>query len=133
MALQRTVRISRQWQEHSQGSDMAYDNRDNRFRRKEAVGMQQLVQDFIKEMKIASGVNRQRAMEAWKSVSGASAYTLDVSLDKCILYVTLNSSLVRNQLYFQKDVLLRKMNEFLETDTLFVKGSGPAVKNIVLR
>ena len=112
---------------------MAYDNRDNRFRRKEAVGMQQLVQDFIREMKIASGVNRQRAAEAWNTVSGASAYTLDVSLDKGILYVTMSSSMARNQLYFQRDVLLAKVNEFLDADSIFVKGDGPAVRNIVLK
>ena len=112
---------------------MAYDNRDNRFRRKEAVDMQQLVQDFIREMKIASGVNRQRAAEAWNTVSGASAYTLDVSLDKGILYVTMSSSMARNQLYFQRDVLLAKVNEFLDADSLFVKGDGPAVRNIVLK
>ena len=51
---------------------MAYDNNDNRLRRKEAVGMEQLVQDFIREMKITSGVNRQRAVEAWNAVSGAA-------------------------------------------------------------
>ena len=112
---------------------MAYDNKDNRFRRKEAVGMEQLVQDFIREMKITSGVNRQRAVEAWNTVSGASAYTLDVSLDRGILYVTLSSSMARNQLYFQKEVLMHKVNEYLDADSLFVKGDGPAVRNIVLK
>lgn len=97
------------------------------------MGMEQLVQEFIREMKLSAGVNRQRASEAWNMVSGASAYTLDVSLDKGILYVTLSSSLVRNQLYFQRDVLIKKVNEFLESDSLFVKGEGPAVKNIVLK
>ena len=36
---------------------MAYDGRSNRMRRKEAVGMQELVKEFIKEMKLSSGVN----------------------------------------------------------------------------
>lgn len=113
---------------------MAYDNRENRLRRKEAVGMNQLVQDFIREMKIASGVNSQRAAEAWNTVSGASRYTLDVSLDKGVLYVTMNSSMARNQLYFQRDVLLARINEALDADQLFVKYPGqPAVKTIVLK
>ena len=112
---------------------MAYDNKDNRLRRKEAVGMDRLVQDFIREMKIASGVNKCRAAEAWNQVSGASRYTLDVNLDKGILYVTLNSSVARNQLYFQRDVLLQKMNEFLDNDPIFVKGTGAAINNIVLK
>lgn len=114
---------------------MAYDNKDNRLRRKEAVGMDQLVQDFIKEMKISSGVNRQRAAEAWNTASGAARYTLDVSLDRGVLYVTLNSSMARNQLYFQRTALISKVNEVLDEDKLFVKsaGTGPAIKNIVLR
>lgn len=113
---------------------MGYDNRDNRLRRKDAVGMEQLVQDFIREMKISSGVNRQRAAEAWNVVSGASRYTLDVSLDKGILYVTLNSSMARNQLYFQRDALKQKINEFLANDELFVKTPGvPAVRSVVLK
>ena len=64
--------------------------------------MDRLVQEFIREMKIASGVNKCRAAEAWNQVSGASRYTLDVNLEKGILYVTLNSSVARNQLYFQR-------------------------------
>ena len=95
--------------------------------------MDLLVQDFIREMKLSAGVNSQRATEAWNTVSGASRYTLEVSLDKGILYVTLGSSMARNQLYFQRDVLLRKVNEFLDNDSLFVKGAGPAVRNIVLK
>ena len=112
---------------------MAYDIKENRLRRKEAVGMEQLVQDFIREMKLSSGMNTQRAAEAWNSVSGASRYTLSVSLDKGVLYVVMNSSLARNQLYFQRDVLLKKINEYLDNDSLFVKGPGPAVRNIVLK
>jgi hypothetical protein len=95
--------------------------------------MEQLVQDFIREMKLSSGMNTQRAAEAWNSVSGASRYTLSVSLDKGVLYVVMNSSLARNQLYFQRDVLLKKINEYLDNDSLFVKGPGPAVRNIVLK
>ena len=113
---------------------MAYDNKDSGLRRKDAVGMEQLVQDFIREMKISSGLNRQRAAEAWNIVSGASRYTLDVSLEKGILYVTLNSSVARNQLYFQRDALKDKINEFLANDELFVKNSSsPAVRSIVLK
>ena len=96
--------------------------------------MEKLVQDFIREMKISAGLNRQRAHEAWNEVSGAGRYTLDVSLDRGILYVTLNSSMARNQLYFQREVLLQKVNEYLEKDELFVGTPGaPAIKSIVLK
>ncbi len=128
-----TGHISRRYQVHLQDNDMAYDPKENRLRRKDAVGMERLVQEFIREMKIAAGVNKCCAQEAWNQVSGASRYTLDVNLDNGVLYVTLNSSMARNQLYFQRDVLVQKMNEFLENDPIFVKGNGPAVRSIVLK
>ena len=108
---------------------------NNRIGRKEAVGMESLVSQFIREMKLSSGINQVRVREAWNSVSGASRYTLDVSYVGTYVYVTLSSSMARNQLYYQKDVLMQKMNEYLAADTLFVgnpKG-GAAVANIVLK
>jgi len=47
--------------------------------------------------------------------------------------VVMNSSMARNQLYFQRDVLLKRINEFLDKDSLFVRGGGPAVRSIVLK
>ena len=48
---------------------MAYDSNDNRLRRKDAVGMERLVKDFIREMRLSSGLDRQRAHEAWVQVN----------------------------------------------------------------
>ncbi len=112
---------------------MAYG--DNRIGRKEPVGMEELISRYIREMKISSGVNQMRVTEAWNTVSGASRYTLSVSYAGAVVYVNLNSSMARNQLYYQRDVIMQKMNEFLAADSLFVKDSkgGPAVKSIVLK
>lgn len=97
--------------------------------------MQELVSQFIVEMKISSGINRQRVEEAWNQISGASRYTLGVTYDRGVVYCSLSSSVVRNQLYFQRDVILQKMNEFLAADELFVNDikGGPAVKTLVLK
>lgn len=105
------------------------------IRRKEAVGMQELVSQFIREMKISSGINRQRVTEAWNVASGASRYTLDVNFERGVAYCIISSSVVRNRLYFQKDFLLQRMNELLDEDGLFVRDGrgGPAVKALVLK
>ena len=123
------------FQEHSQGCKMAYDGRNNRLRRQEAVGMDELVNQFIREMKLSSGLNRQRAAEAWTAVSGAARYTLDVTFDRGIMICSISSSVVRNQLYFQRDVLLEKLNEHLSADSLFVSENNgdKIVKNLILR
>ena len=123
------------FQDHSQEYSMAYDGRNNKLRRQEAVGMDELVSQFIREMKLSSGLNRQRAAEAWAAVSGASRYTLDVSFDRGIMICAISSSVVRNQLYFQRDVLVRKMNEYLDNDELLVRDAkaGPVVRELILR
>ena len=90
-----------------------------RLHRKEAVGMDVLVERYIKSMKLAAGLNTQRIFAAWDACSGAGPYTLRRFFRAGKLYITLNSSVIRNQLYFQKDVLVEKMNAFLSQDSLF--------------
>lgn len=96
--------------------------------------MNELVEEFIREMKLASGLNRQRVIAAWNAVSGAQRYTVDVFIKDKVLYCTMGSSMARNQLYFQKDVILAQINEYLEADELYVKeGEAPYIKELVLK
>lgn len=90
-----------------------------RIHRKEAVGMDQIVRQYIKSMKLAAGLNTQRVFAAWDACSGAAPFTLKRFFRSGKLYITLSSSVIRNQLYFQRDVLVEKMNAFLSEDDLF--------------
>ena len=81
--------------------------------------MDQLVEEFIKSMRIAAGLNTQRVFAAWDACSGAGPYTLKRFYRGGKLYITLNSSVIRNQLYFQREILIEKMNAFLTQDNLF--------------
>lgn len=109
--------------------------KDDRLSRKDAIGMDFLIKEYIREMKLSSGINRQRAMAAWNAVSGAAGYTVDVSFDRGVMCCVMASSVVRNHLYFQKESLLARLNDFLEHDELFVRErcDGPIVKNLILR
>ena len=51
------------------------------------------------------------------------------------LYITLNSSMIRNQLYFQKDVLIEKMNAYLSQDELFTSDNRTVgyIENLILK
>lgn len=107
----------------------------NRIGRKEAQGMHELVEQYIREMKLSSGFNCQRVFEAWDVVSGASTYTVGRFYRDGMLYCTISSSVVRNQLYFQRDVLVQKMNEYLDKDEMVIRDgkNNPFIKNLILR
>lgn len=91
--------------------------------------MDELVQLFIKSMKLSAGLNTRRIFEAWDQASGASRYTLRRYFRDGKLYVTLSSSMVRNQLGFQKEALKDRINEILRGDELFVK-DDPLVNHV---
>ena len=115
---------------------MAYDGRGKRMRRQEAVGMDELVKEFIRQMRLSAGLNRQRIEEVWNEVSGASRYTLAVNYTDGNLYCTMSSSIVRNQLYFQKDFILKGMNDALRKDDLFIwdwEKNGDCIKVLILK
>ncbi len=103
--------------------------------RKEAIGMDQVVREYIQSMKLTAGLNTQRVFAAWDACSGAEAYTLKRFFRGGKLYITLGSSVIRSQLYFQRDVLVEKMNAFLAKDDLFTGEDSTVgyVKELILK
>ena len=106
-----------------------------RFTRKEALTMEEVVSRYIKSMKLAAGLNTHRIYEAWDACSGAARFTLKRFFRSGKLYITLSSSVVRNQLYFQKDLLVEKINAYLSDDPLFTPDNRTVsfVQEIVLK
>ena len=115
---------------------MAEHKKRNYFiRRKEALTMEEVIQEYIKSAKMASGLNTQLVFAAWDDCSGAGPYTLKKYFRGGTLYITLNSSVIRNQLHFQKEALIEKMNARLSGDPLFTSDNRTAayVKELVLK
>ena len=112
-----------------------YKKRNYFIRRKEALTMEEVVEEFIKSARLAAGLNTQRVYTAWDECSGAGPFTLKKFFRSGTLYVTLSSSVIRNQLSFQKEALIEKMNAILSGDPLFTADNLTAafVKDLVLR
>ncbi|MBR1887427.1 MAG: DUF721 domain-containing protein [Bacteroidales bacterium] len=106
-----------------------------RIHRKEAVSMDEVVKQYIRSMKIAAGLNTQRIFAAWDACSGAGEFTLKRFFRDGKLYITLGSSVIRSQLYFQKDILIEKMNRFLSQDSLFTEDNHAVgyIKELILK
>lgn len=110
-------------------------NHGVQLKRKTAYDMQEIVRMYIRAMKLSSGLNRQCIFRAWEDASGAGNYTLKKFYRDGKLYITVSSSVIRNQLYFQKDVLVEKMNEMLSGNELFTSdGNCTAyIKELILK
>jgi hypothetical protein len=93
----------------------------SRVARKQAVSLAEAIQEYLKASRLTSGLNTQRIFAAWDAASGAGRYTVRRFFRDGRLYITVDSSVVRSQLSFQRDTLIEKMNALLAQDELFTR------------
>jgi len=108
----------------------------SRVSRKNAVPLGELIQEFLKSSRLSYGHNTQRIFAAWDAASGAGRYTVRRFFRDGRLYITVDSSVVRSQLSFQRAALLEKVNALLAEDELFIcdrSASGGVVKELILK
>lgn len=103
--------------------------------RKKAQSLDSLITAWIRANRLEAPVNTRLVFSAWDKVSGAGRYTVRRFFRDGRLYITLNSSVIRSQLAFQKDMIIEKINACLDGDMLFSgKGGHNAyVKELILK
>lgn len=85
-----------------------------------------VLQQFIQVNKLESGMDKIDVEQAWKSLmgNGVNSYTQEVILKGNTLYVKLTSAVLREELSYGKDKIIKMLNEELRKDV---------VTNLVLR
>ena len=91
----------------------------SRVARKTAAPLSDLIRDWLKSEHLTASLNTQRIFAAWDAASGAGRYTVRRYFRDGRLYITVDSSVVRSQLYFQREALVDKINALLDQDELF--------------
>lgn len=83
------------------------------MQRKEIKRIDSLLQGFLKANKLEKGFAEYRLTRSWKDLLGVTVArkTKDLKIYKRTLYVTLYSSVVRNELEMIKDTLIPRLNE----------------------
>ncbi|WP_297703421.1 DUF721 domain-containing protein [uncultured Eudoraea sp.] len=81
---------------------------------------------FIKENKLQKGIDKVMVKKAWEKImdNGVNNYTTAVELRNDTLFVSLSSSVLREELSHGKSKIIDMINEEMNKDL---------VKNIVLR
>lgn len=106
-----------------------------RIARKTAVPVGVVIREFLRANHLTAGLNTHRVFSAWDAASGAKPYTVRKFFRDGKLFITVDSSVVRSQLYFQKTALIEKINRILEKDDLFAKDEPRVgyVKELIIK
>ena len=85
-----------------------------------------ILKEIIEKNKLQHGIDDVLVKEAWKSLmgNGVNSYTRNIILKNETLYVELTSAVLREELTFGKDKIIKLINEELRRDV---------VKKVVLR
>lgn len=84
-------------------------------RSNEFHSMEDLMKEVIKENKLTKGMNQISVEEAWAKLmgNGVVSYTSKVELNGKTLVVKLKSSVLREELSYGKEKIIKMMNEEL--------------------
>ena len=95
-----------------------------RLNNQSAIG--DILNEIIKNNKLESGLNEVSVIDAWKNLmgNGVNNYTRNVALRNSTLYVELTSAVLREELSYGKDKIIKMINDELGKEV---------VKNVVLR
>ena len=107
----------------------------SRVARKTALPLSDLIREYIRTSKLTAGLNTPRTCRPGAAASGAGRYTVRRFFRDGKLYITVDSSVVRSQLSFQRDALLEKINALLAQDELFTCDDPRAgcIKELILK
>jgi predicted nucleic acid-binding Zn ribbon protein len=96
------------------------------MRRSKTISLAEAVNDYIKEMHLDVKLNEVAVINAWEETVGRaiSTRTTKIYIKDNVLYVHLNSSVVRNELLMLREALKEKLNQ---------KAGSEMIKDIVLR
>lgn len=95
-------------------------------RRNEYHSLSDALKEFINENRLEKGLEKIDARDAWINLmgNGVNNYTTDVQLKGDTLYVALSSSVLREELSYGKEKIVKMLNEELGREI---------VKKIILR
>ena len=89
-------------------------------RTKDQLSISELLQEFVVTNKLQTGLDKVNVQDAWAKMmgNGVNNYTTAVQLERDILYVQLSSSVLREELSYGKDKIIKMLNESLGKDII---------------
>lgn len=95
-------------------------------RNKDNLSISELLQEFVDTNNLQTGLDKVNVRDAWAKMmgNGVNNYTTAIQLERDTLYVQLSSSVLREELSYGKEKIIKMLNESLGKDV---------IKKLVLR
>ncbi len=79
-----------------------------------------VLKDFISSNRLGKGLDTVQIKQAWNTVMGKaiSNYTTQIRLQNDVLYVSLSSSVLREELSYGKEKIIKLLNEEIGKELL---------------
>ena len=89
-------------------------------RNNDNLKLREALQDFVAKNKLQTGLDKVNARDVWNQQMGPAIekYTTSIKLDGNTLYVQLSSSVLREELSYGKEKIVRILNEALGKDLI---------------
>ena len=84
-------------------------------RNNEHISISDALKEFVKKNKLQTGLDKVNVRDVWNSQMGPAIekYTTSIKLDRETLYVQLSSSVLREELSYGREKIIRMLNEEL--------------------
>ena len=96
------------------------------MKRTSAQSIGEIFNEFLKQERLESQFNEQKALTLWPEIvgPGINRYTVDRSVKNGVMTVTISSAALRNELMLSRTAIITRINEAL---------GGEVIHNIIFR
>jgi predicted nucleic acid-binding Zn ribbon protein len=90
------------------------------MKRGETKSIAELVRQMCREDGLETPLNEYRLIQAWSKVLGPAvqSYTKDLRIHNQVLYVSVTSSVLRQELLMNRKALVHKLNGFVKAQVI---------------
>jgi Protein of unknown function (DUF721). len=90
------------------------------MRRSKTISLAEAIKDYVREMNMEGKLNEIGLINSWEEIVGKaiSSRTSKIYIRDHILYINLNSSVVRNELLMLRQELIEKLNQKAGTEVI---------------
>lgn len=83
------------------------------MRRSNTQTLAEVIREYVREMKMEGKLKEADIVNSWKSLMGKTIarYTSNIYISKGILFVEINSSVVKNELIMLREEIRQRLNE----------------------